>query len=56
MGLATKPAPSGIEGPEVTPLGPGTGWQHPWLRINRLLREMIHAYRDREARAILKRS
>lgn len=34
--VATKPAPSGIEGPEVTPLGPRNGWQHPWLRINRL--------------------
>ena len=29
-------------------------WQHLWLRINRLLREMTHAYRDREVRDVLK--
>jgi hypothetical protein len=29
-------------------------WQHPWLRLNLLLRQMTKAFRVREARPILK--
>ncbi len=28
--------------------------QHPWLRINLVLRQMVGAYRNREARVALK--
>jgi len=29
-------------------------WQHPWLRVNLLLREIKKAFRVREARPFLK--
>ena len=29
-------------------------WQHPWLRVNVLLRDMAHLLRDRNARPIIK--
>ena len=29
-------------------------WQHPWLRLNLLLRDMTKAFRVRDARPVLK--
>jgi hypothetical protein len=31
-----------------------TDWRCPWLRINLLLRDMTHLFRDRRARPVLK--
>ena len=31
-----------------------TDWRWPWLRINVLLREMVHLFDDRSARPVLK--
>jgi len=29
-------------------------WQHPWLRVNVLLRDMAHVLRDPGARSVIK--
>ena len=33
---------------------PDIDWRCPWLRINLLLRDMTHLFRDRRARPVLK--
>jgi hypothetical protein len=33
---------------------PARDWRHPWLRISLVLRELVHADRDREVRDLLK--
>jgi len=36
------------------PADPERDWQHPWLRVNVLVRDMTHLLRDPNTRSVIK--